>query len=46
MEEKIKIIESLTTELARNLKPVIESKKIGKKNPFIEKTITEDAGSF
>jgi BMFP domain-containing protein YqiC len=46
MEEKIKIIESLTTELAKNLKPQIESKKIGKKNPFRETTITEDAGSF
>ena len=46
MKEKIKIIESLTTELAKNLKPEYESKKIGKKNPFKETTTTEDAGSF
>ena len=46
MEEKIKIIESLTTELAKNLKPEYETKKIGKKNPFRETTLTEDAGSF
>jgi hypothetical protein len=46
LNEKIKIIESLTTELARNLKNEIESKKIGKKIPFKETIITEDAGSF
>jgi len=46
VEEKIKIIESLTTELAKNLKAEVESKKIGKKNPFREITTTEDAGSF
>jgi predicted RNase H-like nuclease (RuvC/YqgF family) len=46
VEEKIKIIQSLTTELAKNLKPEFESKKIGKKNPFRKITTTEDAGSF
>jgi chromosome segregation ATPase len=44
--EKIEIIKSLTTELAKNLKPEFETKKIGKKNPFREITTTEDAGSF
>jgi chromosome segregation ATPase len=46
VEEKVKIIESLTTELAKNLKTEFETKKIGKKNPFREITTTEDAGSF
>jgi predicted nucleic acid-binding Zn-ribbon protein len=46
IQEKIKIIESLTTELAKNLKPEYESKKIDRKNPFREITTTEDAGSF
>jgi hypothetical protein len=46
LEEKIKIIESLSTENPKNLKPEFESKKIGKKNPPKKITTTEDAGSF
>jgi hypothetical protein len=46
LEEKIKIIDSLSTENPKNLKPEFESKKIGKKNPPKKITTTEDAGSF
>lgn len=49
VEERQKIIENLTKEIAKLLKPEVEAKKTGKKIPLkvVEtKEIIEDAGSF
>jgi chromosome segregation ATPase len=45
IESKSKMIENLTTELAKHLKPQVEAKS-NKKNPFKIVDTVEDAGNF